>query len=39
MYIEQVYKLWQMKPTSSSGISKTIYHNGCYLLLFWKRRL
>ena len=28
-----------MKPTSSSGILKTIYHNGSYLLLFDKRKL
>ena len=28
-----------MKINSSSGISKTIYHNGSYLLLFEKRIL
>ena len=28
-----------MKPTSSPGILKTIYHNGSYLLLFGKRKL
>ena len=27
----QVYKLWKMKRTSSSGILKAIYQNGCYL--------
>ena len=27
-----------MKTTSSSGIIKTIYHNGGYLLLFGKRK-
>ena len=26
-----------MKVTSSSGIYKTIYHNGIYLLLFGKK--
>ena len=35
----QVYKLWKMKTTSSSGILKTLYHNGNYLLLFGKREL
>ena len=28
-----------MKPTSSFGILKTIFHNGSYLLLFGKRKL
>ena len=28
-----------MKITSSSGILKTVYHNGSYLLLFEKREL
>ena len=37
--MEQVYKLWKMKTASSSGILKTIYHNGSYLLLFRKRKL
>ena len=39
MHIEQVYKLWKIKSTSSSGILKTIYHNDNYLLLFGKRQL
>ena len=29
----------KMKVTSSSGVFKTIYHIGSYLLLFEKRRL
>ena len=37
--MEQVYKLWKMKITSSSGIFTTIYHNDSYLLLFGKRKL
>ena len=36
--MEQVYKLWKMKTTSVSGILKTVYHNGNYLLLFGKRK-
>ena len=36
--MEQVYKLWKMKTSSSSGILRTIYHNGSYLL-FEKRKL
>ena len=28
-----------MKTTSSSGILKTVYHNGRYLLLFGKKKL
>ena len=28
-----------MKTTSNSGILKTIYHNGSYLLLLGKRKL
>ena len=28
-----------MKRTSSSGILKTIYHKGSYLLVFGKRKL
>ena len=39
MFMEQVQKLWKMKAASSSGISKTIYHNGSYLLLFGKTKL
>ena len=39
MHIEQVYKQWKIKSTSSSGILKTIYHNDNYLLLFGKRQL
>ena len=39
MHKEQVHKLWKVKTTSSSGILKTIYHNGNYLLLFEKRKL
>ena len=39
MLTEQVSKLWKMKTTSSSGILKTMYHNGSYLLLFGKRKL
>ena len=37
--MEQLYKLSQMKTTSSSGILKTVQHNGSYLLLFGKRKL
>ena len=37
--MEQVSKLWKMKTTSSSGILKTMYHNGSYLLLSGKRKL
>ena len=37
--MEQEYKLWKIKAISSSGILKTIYHNGSYLLLFGKRKL
>ena len=32
-------KTMTTKTTNSSGILKTIYHNGGYLLLFEKRRL
>ena len=38
MHIEEVYKLWEMKGTSSSGISKTIHYNGSRLLLFGKKK-
>ena len=37
--MEQEYKLWIMETISSSGILKTVYHNGSYLLLFRKRKL
>ena len=37
--MEQVYKLWKMKTTSSSGILKTIHQNSSYLLIFGKRKL
>ena len=37
MYLGQVCKLWKNKMNSNSGIFKTIYHNGGYLLLFGKR--
>ena len=36
--MEQAYKLWKIKPTSSSGILKTIYHDGSYLFIFGKRK-
>ena len=39
MQMEQLYKLWKMKTTSSSGILKTIYRNGSYLMLFGNRKL
>ena len=35
--MEQVYKLWKMKTSSSSGILKTKYYNDSSLLLFGKR--
>ena len=35
--MEQVYKLWKMRTTSSSGILKTIYHNGSYIVT-WKEK-
>ena len=35
--MEQVYKLWKMKTSSSSGILRALYHNGN--LLFEKRKL
>ena len=31
--MEQVYKLWKMGTTSSSGILKTLYHMAVILLL------
>ena len=34
--MQQVYNLWKMKTTSTSGILKTV---GSYLLLFWERKL
>ena len=37
--MEQVYKLWKMKAASSSAISKSVYYNGSYLLLFGKKKL
>ena len=37
--MKQVNKLWKMKATSSPGISKIIYRNGSYLLLFQKQKL
>ena len=39
MFMEQVLKLWKTKATSSSGILKTVYHNGSYLLLFGNTKL
>ena len=39
MHMEQVCKLWKIKTTSSSGVLKTMHHNGSYLLLFGKRNL
>ena len=36
MHMEQVENYEKMKLTRSSGIFKTIYHNGSYLLLFGK---
>ena len=29
--MEEVYKLWKMKTSNISGISKTKYHDGSYL--------
>ena len=37
--MEQVYKLWKIRAARSSGILKTIYHDGSYLYLFGKRKL
>ena len=38
--MEQLYKQWKNgKKYSSSGIYKTRYHNGNYLLLLGKRKL
>ena len=39
MRTEQAYKLCKMKPTSSSRILNTMYHNSSYLLLFGKKKL
>ena len=37
--MEQIYKLWKMKTSSSSGILKNISDSDIYLLLFGKRKL
>ena len=37
--MKQLYKLWKMNPTRSSGTLNAIYHNGTYLLLFGRRKL
>ena len=37
--MEQVCILWKMKLTITSGILKTVNHNGSYLMLFRKRKL
>ena len=36
--MEQVKNIEAMQATSSSGIYKTIYHNGCFLRLYGKRQ-
>ena len=36
MYIEEIYKLWRIKTTSSSGILKTIYHSDSCLYNYEK---
>ena len=37
--MEQVNKPWKMNTTSSSGMLKTIYNIGSYLLLFGKKKI
>ena len=39
MHTERVHKYEKIKVNSSSGISKTLYHNGSYLLLLGKKIL
>ena len=36
MDMEQGCRLWKIEINSNSGISKTIFHNCSYLLLFGK---
>ena len=38
-YGTSTQSVWKIKTNSSSGILKTIFQNGSYLLLFEKRKL